>query len=520
MLADVGQRLLEDAEHHGGGLGIGFDVFSIGHSEGHLARQPGLPGEFLGLPFEGGRDTDVEDARAQVGRDALGLVDGTVDQRLDIAGPFDELGIGVGQPPHQHRERHLDRRQVATDAVVDVACHALALLFLDAFDVGRELLHARAGQRDLDLGELALGDVGHDAGPLDRAAVEHPRGAAQVDPLHVLPALHREPALPVPGFQAVRRRAHRLAERRPVVGQDQVFEPRRRARQRIGCQTEQRMAVLAEIGEGDLPVGTAHQLEHQAGGARHDRAQARFAVGQSGGPFVPVAQVVADDHELVTVHAPIQQHAGLDRVAGAAAPDVGGLGVHRRGRLGGQRAAGTTQQAGIEVGHHLRHGDRAQLFEGALQAGQGGHVGIEEPERDGIGAVDLVERATHHQVELMAGRIRQDNATGAGSGNLTGHCSSIADRGLSGYRTGSAPSPAIAPGRLQPANNAADNAGEGNASSRGSIPRNPDRIAPTGCHAFDAIPDQQDPSAWRWAPAAARRSDALRAAWRTVASRT
>ena len=200
MLGDIRQRFLGDAEQAGRLVQFQFDMLAVGHE---LAFDAGLAREFLHLPVQRGNQAQVQHGGTQVQRNAVHGVDAAVDQSIDIVGLFLQQRVVRRQAARQHGQRHLDRRQIATQVIVQFARQARAFVFLDLVDMRSQLGQAGARLAHFDLFQPAFRDIRHDAFPLHRAVGQRARRGAQVDPFDILPGIDPDAAFPVPAPQGV-----------------------------------------------------------------------------------------------------------------------------------------------------------------------------------------------------------------------------------------------------------------------------------------------------------------------------
>ena len=185
VLADVGQRLLEDPEQRDRCALGEFDVV-VGAKD--AAGDAGTLGEVFGLTLDRCRETEVpQDARTQFTGDPAHGLDPFVHQLAQRGGALRQhFGRRVELAgEHRNLEFHCD--QMAAEHVMDVAGDTLAFLLLDVLQVVRQFRQLALRLAQFGFCLLAVRDVPHHAFPGHVAAGQDPSRGAQVDPLDAAP---------------------------------------------------------------------------------------------------------------------------------------------------------------------------------------------------------------------------------------------------------------------------------------------------------------------------------------------
>ena len=385
MLGDIRQRFLGDAEQAGGLVQLQLDVLAV---RDEAAFDAGLARKFLHLPVQRGDEAQVQHGGAQVQRNAVHGVDAAVDQGVDIGGFFLQLGIIRRQAARQHGQRHLDRRQIAAQVVVQFARQARALVFLDLVDMRRQLGQARARLAHFDLFQPAFRDIRHDAFPLHRAVRQRARRGAQVDPFDVLPGIDPDAAFPVPAPQGGLGHLHRFQIRGAVVGQDQLVKQFRARMQLRRAQPQQGLAAVAQVGEGGAPVPVQAELVYETGRIRDDGVEARLHLGQGGGRRLRRAQVFAHGQDQgAPVVAGARQVQG-ERILAAVAP-------LRLQMQDGLRADGVVEGGQLACRRLQRERQRQQFLARVVQVGAGAVVDVQQLQAGRVVQIDFRRRRAH-----------------------------------------------------------------------------------------------------------------------------
>jgi hypothetical protein len=205
VFRDIRQRFLEDAEQRRGMVRVELDIVSR-----RCGRCRRCPCAFrIRAPAIRARRrcprSSVGGRRSSEMRCTASMVRSTRSSRYP---PFRAGRLVRRQAVGQHRQRHLDRREVAAQVVVDLARDAGAFLFLDLLDVVGQLGQARArGARISSCSSLLAVMLVMMPSHCTPPPSSGKRRGAQVDPLDVVPGFDPDPAFPVPAAQVFARGA-------------------------------------------------------------------------------------------------------------------------------------------------------------------------------------------------------------------------------------------------------------------------------------------------------------------------